>query len=101
MNNNSSLFYIDFCFFLNMIKNITKNCNGGTATCTEKATCKVCGEKYGGLENHNYNQTNTDSKYLDEEKIAQLSCSVYRIQKAPGFDVNDLSTIKTVITKKK
>ena len=47
-----------------------------------------------------YNR-DTKERHLDEEKIEQLSCSVYRIQKAPGYDVNDLSTIKTVITKKK
>ena len=27
---------------------------GGTATCTEQATCSVCGEKYGNLAKHDY-----------------------------------------------
>ena len=27
---------------------------GGTATCTEKATCSICGQKYGNLVPHNY-----------------------------------------------
>ena len=27
---------------------------GGTATCTEKATCSICGQKYGDLAAHNY-----------------------------------------------
>ena len=27
---------------------------GGTATCTEKATCSICGQKYGDLALHNY-----------------------------------------------
>ena len=27
---------------------------GGTATCTEKATCSICGQKYGDLAPHNY-----------------------------------------------
>ena len=27
---------------------------GGTATCTEKATCSICGQKYGDLAKHNY-----------------------------------------------
>ena len=43
----------------------------------------------------------TKLQSTEEQKIEQLSCSVYRIQKAPGYDVNDLSTIRTVITKKK
>lgn len=36
---------------------------------------------------------------LNIDKINQLSCSVYRIQKAEGFDEHDLSTIQTTITK--
>ena len=27
---------------------------GGTATCKEKATCSICGQKYGGFAAHNY-----------------------------------------------
>ena len=30
------------------------NHSGGTATCTEKATCEICGEKYGDLKPHSY-----------------------------------------------
>ncbi len=30
---------------------------GGTATCKEKATCTICGQKYGGFAAHNYNTT--------------------------------------------
>ena len=33
---------------------ITKDCNGGTATCTEKAQCKDCGAEYGKLLSHEY-----------------------------------------------
>ena len=36
---------------------------------------------------------------LNMDKINQLSCSVYRIRKADGFDERDLSTIQTIITK--
>ena len=28
--------------------------SGGTATCTEQATCEICGEKYGNLKPHSY-----------------------------------------------
>ena len=30
---------------------------GGTATCKEKATCSICGQKYGDLARHNYKTT--------------------------------------------
>lgn len=38
----------------------------------------------------------TETRELDFDKINQLSCSVYRIQKAPGYDEEDLSTIRTI-----
>ena len=38
----------------------------------------------------------TEERELDFDKINQLSCSVYRIQKAPGYDEEDLSTIRTI-----
>ena len=28
------------------------NCSGGTATCQDKATCEICGEKYGDFGGH-------------------------------------------------
>ena len=36
---------------------------------------------------------------LRTNDINRLSCSVYRIQKADGFDQNDLSTIRTIVNK--
>ncbi|MBQ4098134.1 MAG: hypothetical protein IJC72_02390 [Clostridia bacterium] len=33
---------------------ITENCGGGTATCTKKANCSVCGGEYGSLASHSY-----------------------------------------------
>lgn len=41
----------------------------------------------------------TGERKLDYEKINQLSCSVYRIQKQAGYDEEDLSTIRTLTTK--
>ena len=32
----------------------TKDCSGGTATCTEKAVCEVCGKAYGELNANNH-----------------------------------------------
>lgn len=41
----------------------------------------------------------TEQRTLDEERIGRLSCSVYRIAKAEGFNSTDLSTVQTTITK--
>lgn len=38
----------------------------------------------------------TEKRELDFDKINQLSCTVYRIQKASGYDEEDLSTIRTI-----
>ena len=41
-------------------KTETENCTGGTATCTEKAVCEVCGEAYGEPNANNH----TDLKHF-------------------------------------
>lgn len=40
----------------------------------------------------------TDHKTLNTEKIESMTCSVYRIEKKAGYDQEDLSTIRTIIT---
>lgn len=35
---------------------------------------------------------------IDDKKIEQLTCTVYRIKKETGFNPDDLSTVRTVIT---
>ncbi len=40
-----------------------------------------------------------DKGNIDESKIDQLTCNVYRIKKSPGFNQDDLSTICTIITR--
>lgn len=40
----------------------------------------------------------TDDGTLDEAKIDKLTCSVYRIKKASGFDATNLATIRTTVT---
>lgn len=42
-----------------------------------------------------------DEAVLNEDKINELTCSVYRIKKKKGYDVLDLSTIQTTISKVK
>ena len=43
---------------------VTASCNhtGGTATCTEKAKCKICGEPYGELDSTNHNLEKVPAK---------------------------------------
>lgn len=38
--------------------------SGGTATCEKKAVCSTCGQEYGELKEHNYNQKVIDEKYI-------------------------------------
>lgn len=38
-----------------------------------------------------------DEGQIDDKKINQLTCTVYRIKKESGFDPDDLSTIRTII----
>lgn len=40
----------------------------------------------------------TGQKTLNTEKIEGMTCSVYRIEKKAGYDQEDLSTIRTIIT---
>ncbi len=39
-----------------------------------------------------------DRGRIDEAKINQLTCTVYRIKKEAGFNPDDLSTVRTVLT---
>ena len=39
--------------------NVHTECFGGTATCTKKAVCKVCGKEYGELNKDNHSLTTT------------------------------------------
>ena len=50
----------------------TDNCSGGTATCTEQATCDVCHEKYGNKDPNNHTDTTewvqTETKHTQKYK---------------------------------
>ena len=41
----------------------TQNCSGGTATCTQRATCTVCGEEYGDVLGHDFSWTLDDNMH--------------------------------------
>lgn len=40
----------------------------------------------------------TKQKRLNQEKLDRMTCTVYQISKAPGFNPLDLSTIQTIVT---
>ena len=47
----------------------TKDCSGGTAACTERAVCEVCGKAYGELDPKNH----TDLKYIPAKAATEDS----------------------------
>ena len=50
---------------------------GGTATCTDKAVCSVCGMKYGELTPHVFDQKVTTEKYLASEATCTQKATYY------------------------
>ena len=42
------------CTFDGCTDTETENCSGGSATCTRKAVCEICGEEYGELDANNH-----------------------------------------------
>lgn len=51
---------------------------GGQATCNQKAICDVCGQEYGELGTHLYNQEVVDAKYLYAEATCDKSAIYYK-----------------------
>ena len=60
----------------------TENCHGGTADCTHKAVCTVCGEAYGALAAHRFTAETAEEQYLKsaatctEKAVYYKSCAV-------------------------
>ena len=60
----------------------TENCHGGTATCTAKAVCTVCGGEYGEMAAHNFTAEIAEADYLKsaatctEKAVYYKSCAV-------------------------
>ena len=60
----------------------TENCSGGTATCTAKAVCTVCGGEYGEMAAHSFTAEKAEAQYLKsaatctEKAIYYKSCAV-------------------------
>lgn len=59
----------------------TKECHGGTATCTAKAICEDCGAEYGEMTAHTFTAKNTVSRYLKsaatctQKSVYYVSCA--------------------------
>ena len=60
----------------------TENCSGGTATCTARAVCTVCGGKYGEMVAHIFTAEKVETQYLKsaatctEKAVHYKSCTV-------------------------
>ena len=60
----------------------TENCHGGTATCTAKAVCTVCGGEYGEMAAHSFAAEKAEAQYLKsaatctEKAVYYKSCAV-------------------------
>ena len=60
----------------------TENCHGGTATCTAKAVCTVCGGEYGEMAPHCFTAEKAEAQYLKsaatctEKAVYYKSCAV-------------------------
>ena len=66
----------------------TDNCSGGTATCTAKAVCTVCGGEYGELLPHDFTAEIAEAKYLKsgatctEKAVYYKSCAACGLSSA-------------------
>ena len=63
----------------------TDNCGGGTATCTELATCTTCGETYGDLAAHDFTAEVAEENYLKSEATCTEPAVYYKSCKACGL----------------
>ncbi len=60
----------------------TENCHGGTASCTAKAVCTVCGGAYGEMAAHSFTAEKAEAQYLKsaatctEKAVYYKSCAV-------------------------
>ena len=67
----------------------TDDCDGGTATCTEPATCTVCGGTYGELAAHDFTAEVAEAKYLKTEATCTEQAVYYKSCKACGLASED------------
>ena len=56
----------------------TKNCHGGTATCTAKAVCEDCGGAYGDLVAHDFTAEKAEEQYLKSAATCTAKAVYYK-----------------------
>ena len=64
-------------------------CSGGTATCTERAICDVCGGAYGDLAAHDFTAEVAEENYLKSEATCTEPAVYYKSCKACGLTSED------------
>ena len=74
----------------------TQNCSGGTATCTQRATCTVCGAEYGDVLGHDFT---TSWTHDDNEHWKQCSRCDEKDDVGPHTWDNGTITIAPTCTK--
>ena len=63
----------------------TDNCSGGTATCTARAVCTVCGGEYGELLPHDFTAEIAEAKYLKSGSTCTEKAVYYKSCAACGL----------------
>ena len=63
----------------------TENCHDGTATCTHKAVCTVCGGEYGEMAAHSFTAEKAEAKYLKSAATCTEKAVYYKSCAACGL----------------
>ena len=63
----------------------TENCTGGTATCTHKAVCTVCGGEYGEMATHSFTAEKAEEQYLKSAATCTEKAVYYKSCAACGL----------------
>ena len=63
----------------------TENCHGGTATCTHKAVCTVCGGEYGEMAAHSFTAEKAEEQYLKSAATCTEKAVYYKSCAACGL----------------
>ena len=64
----------------------TENCHGGTATCTHKAVCTVCGGEYGEMAAHSFTAEKAEAQYLKSAATCTEKAVYYKSCAACGLN---------------
>ncbi len=63
----------------------TENCHGGTADCTHKAVCTVCGGEYGEMTAHSFTAEKAEAQYLKSAATCTEKAVYYKSCAACGL----------------